>query len=43
MNEVQLQQVIETINEDPNNITIVDNNGNTIQKMTNQRTVQVAE
>ena len=28
MNEDQLQQAIETINEDPNNITIVDNNGN---------------
>ena len=28
MNEDQLQQAMETINEDPNNITIVDNNGN---------------
>ena len=28
MNEDQQQQAIETINEDPNNITIVDNKGN---------------
>ena len=28
MNEDQLQQAIKTINEEPNNITIVDNNGN---------------
>ena len=28
MNEDQLQQATETINEDPNNITFVDNNGN---------------
>ena len=28
MNENQLQQAIETINEDPKQITIIDNNGN---------------
>ena len=28
MNEGQLQQAMETIAEDPNNVTIIDNNGN---------------
>ena len=28
MNEEQLQQAMETIAEDPSNVTIIDNNGN---------------
>ena len=27
-NKDQLQQAMETMNEDPNNVTIIDNNGN---------------
>ena len=33
MNVEQLQQAMETIEENPDNITIVDNNGNTFEKI----------
>ena len=38
MNEEQLQQALETIAEDPSIVIIIDNNGNTVEKIMKQQT-----
>ena len=43
MNEQQLEQALETINENPTTTTIIDNNGNTVDKINEKFTQPQSE